>query len=297
MRRMSQTNPGGILSPFMLVTLASRGPARPERALLARVRHLHRPGRHRAVLRHPRLHHSAGAVRRGIRGLGAGGRRAAARRRRPDRRAADPRGDHGARAPRAPRRGVRRRPGRGERRAAAERPVPRSQSGSPRSPGFPASPDQDLGRMTAPRHHRFLIVADGQFGPLTSKTANSCIRYFPERIVGVFDRAEAGKTVEQVLGYGGAIPVIGDFERGLANATAILIGIAPPGGRLPPAWRGWLRLAIERGLEIWSGLHTFIGDDPELGPLARAKARAVSVAEGYGKHVSLLVVPARDVWS
>src|SRR5574341_2344031 len=310
MRRMSQTNPGGILSPFMLVTLASRGPARPERALLARVRHLHRPGRHRAVLRHPRLHHSAGAVRRGIRGLGAGGRRAAARRRRthrghqhrrpadhgeaygapagrddrerphrrgaarrrgPDRRAADPRGDHGARAPRAPRRGVRRRPGRGERRAAAERPVPRSQSGSPRSPGFPASPDQDLGRMTAPRHHRFLIVADGQFGPLTSKTANSCIRYFPERIVGVFDRAEAGKTVEQVLGYGGAIPVIGDFERGLANATAILIGIAPPGGRLPPEWRGWLRLAIERGLEIWSGLHTFIGDDPKLGPLARAK--------------------------
>jgi hypothetical protein len=25
--------------------------------------------------------------------------------------------------------------------------------------------------------------------------------------------------------------------------------------------------------------------------------RAVAVAEGYGKHVSLLVVPARDVWS
>ena len=30
--------------------------------------------------------------------------------------------------------------------------------------------------------HRFLIIADGQFGPLTSKTANSCIRYFPERM-------------------------------------------------------------------------------------------------------------------
>ncbi len=121
---------------------------------------------------------------------------------------------------------------------------------------------------------RFLILADGQFGPLTSKTANSCIRYLPERIVGVFDRAHAGQTVRDVLGFGGGIPVIGDFEQGLAlgrGATAVLIGIAPMGGQLPAEWRGWLRSAIERGLEIWSGLHSFIGDDPELGPLAGAR--------------------------
>jgi len=123
-----------------------------------------------------------------------------------------------------------------------------------------------------PRRHRFLIVADGQFGPLTSKTANSCIRYFPERIVGVFDRVEAGRTAQDVLGFGGPIPVVGDFERALAlGATAVLIGIAPLGGQLPPVWRGWLKTALERGLDIWSGLHTFIGDDPELGGLARAK--------------------------
>ena len=120
--------------------------------------------------------------------------------------------------------------------------------------------------------HRFLIIADGQFGPLTSKTANSCIRYFPERIVGVMDRDAAGKTVADVLGFGGRIPVVGDFAQGLAlNPTAVLIGIAPAGGQLPPQWRGWLKTAIEHRLEIWSGLHTFIGDDPELGALARAK--------------------------
>jgi hypothetical protein len=101
--------------------------------------------------------------------------------------------------------------------------------------------------------HRFLIIADGQFGPLTSKTANSCIRYFPERILGVFDRAQAGKTVQEVLGFGGAIPVIGDFERGLAlgrGATAVLVGIAPMGGKLPPEWRGWLRQAIGAALRF-----------------------------------------------
>src|SRR6184192_2250546 len=126
--------------------------------------------------------------------------------------------------------------------------------------------------MLAPRQHPFLILADGQFGPLTSKTANSCIRYFPERIVAVFDRVTAGRTVQDVLGFGGSIPVTGDFARGLAlGASAVLIGIAPMGGQLPPEWRGWLKTALERGLEIWSGLHTFIADDPELGSLARAQ--------------------------
>lgn len=125
--------------------------------------------------------------------------------------------------------------------------------------------------MLEARQHRFFIIADREFGPLTSKTANSCIRYFAERIVAVLDRGHAGKTVQDVLGFGGGIPVVGDFEQGLAlGATAVLIGIAPTGGQLPQEWRGWLTSAIARGLEVWSGLHTFIGDDPELGALARA---------------------------
>src|SRR2546430_17330799 len=99
---------------------------------------------------------------------------------------------------------------------------------------------------------------------MTSKTANCCIRYMPERVVGVFDRTHAGKTVQQVLGFGGALPVVGDFERGLAlGATAVLIGIAPMGGRLPAEWRGWLRTAIERRVEIWRGLPNLIGVQPD----------------------------------
>jgi len=159
--------------------------------------------------------------------------------------------------------------------------------------------------MTTPQQHRFLIVADGQFGPLTSKTANSCIRYFPERIVAVLDRTEAGKTVQDVLGFGGKIPVVADFDQGVAQgggATAVLIGIAPPGGRLPDEWRGWLRSAIERRLEIWSGLHTFIGDDPELGPLAKAKGVKIldarkpppnlPIADGRAAEVDAFVILA-----
>src|SRR5206468_1558527 len=93
----------------------------------------------------------------------------------------------------------------------------------------------------------------------------------------------------------------GKFEQGLGlGATAVLIGIAPMGGRLPAEWRGWLRIAIERGLEIWSGLHTFIGDDPELGALARERGVRIfdarkppanlPVADGLAAEVDAYVV-------
>ena len=51
---------------------------------------------------------------------------------------------------------------------------------------------------------------------MTSKTANSVIRYLPERTVGVLDRQQAGKTVQDVLGFGGSIPVVGSMREGLA---------------------------------------------------------------------------------
>ena len=59
-----------------------------------------------------------------------------------------------------------------------------------------------------PPKHRFLIIADGDFAPMTSKTANSVIRYLPERVVGVVDRVTAGKSVQEVLGFGGDMPVV-----------------------------------------------------------------------------------------
>ena len=76
-------------------------------------------------------------------------------------------------------------------------------------PFNPPPPD----RMTAPRSSSSPTATSR---PMTSKTANSVIRYLPERIVGVLDRQLAGKTVQDVLGFGGAIPVVGSMREGLA---------------------------------------------------------------------------------
>ncbi|MDZ7632739.1 MAG: DUF1611 domain-containing protein [Gemmatimonadaceae bacterium] len=116
---------------------------------------------------------------------------------------------------------------------------------------------------------RYLILAEGAFGVHTSKTAVGCIRFTPEQVVGVLDTVHAGRTVQDVLGFGGAIPVVASVAAGMAlQPNILLIGIAPAGGRLPEAWRPVLRAAIEAGLHVWSGLHVFIGDDPEFRELA-----------------------------
>jgi uncharacterized NAD-dependent epimerase/dehydratase family protein len=120
------------------------------------------------------------------------------------------------------------------------------------------------------RDPRFLILADGLFGPETSKTANSFIRYTPDRAVGVIDASRAGRPVQDVLGFGGDIPIVATLDEGLAlGPTGLLIGIAPAGGQLPADWILLIARAIEHGLDIWSGLHTFIGDVPELAALAK----------------------------
>jgi D-glutamate N-acetyltransferase len=152
--------------------------------------------------------------------------------------------------------------------------------------------------MTSPR---FLIVADGDFGPMTSKTANSVIRYLPDRTVGVLDREHAGRSAQDVLGFGGALPVVGSMREGLAlGPTAVLVGIAPQGGRLPEEWRSWLAEALDHGCDLWSGLHTFLGDDAMLAAKAASRGRKIfdlrkppadlPIASGLAKEVEPLVV-------
>jgi uncharacterized NAD-dependent epimerase/dehydratase family protein len=95
-------------------------------------------------------------------------------------------------------------------------------------------------------------------------------------VAAVLDSTQAGRTAYDVLGFGAAIPIVATLDEGLALApTALLIGIAPQGGQLPDQWRTVLRQAIEHGLHVWSGLHVFIGDDPELAPMARERGVAI----------------------
>lgn len=143
---------------------------------------------------------------------------------------------------------------------------------------------------------RFLILADGDFAPMTSKTANSVIRYRPDQVVAVLDRSRAGRTVEDVLGFGGPIPVVTTVGEGLAlGADAVMIGIAPIGGRLPDTWREWLLEALEGGCDLWSGLHTFLADDPLIAARARELGRTIHDLRRPPANLPVGSGKARDV--
>jgi len=123
---------------------------------------------------------------------------------------------------------------------------------------------------------RFTVLAEGTFGVETAKTAASAIRYLPDRVSSILDSRFAGSTVGEVIGFGGPIPIVSSLGDALAlkpRPEALLIGIAPQGGTLPGAWRTVLSEALDAGLDVWSGLHTHLTEDPDLTARAAALGR------------------------
>lgn len=122
------------------------------------------------------------------------------------------------------------------------------------------------------KKRRIVILTEGYFGDLEAKTASGLIMYKPDEVVAVIDSTQAGKTVQQILGFGGDIPIVSHLTDSLKySPNALLIGIAPRGGRLPIEWREVVKQALENGLDVISGLHDMLKEDSELSTLALLK--------------------------
>jgi uncharacterized NAD-dependent epimerase/dehydratase family protein len=123
---------------------------------------------------------------------------------------------------------------------------------------------------TEPR--RLVILTEGQFGIHDAKTAMGVIRYGRDTIVAILDSTMAGRNLREFL-PSFDIPFVGSLGEALSRPTrpdGLLIGIAPTGGKLPPTWRATILEGIRAGLDIHSGLHQFLGDDPEFAAAAVA---------------------------
>jgi uncharacterized NAD-dependent epimerase/dehydratase family protein len=152
---------------------------------------------------------------------------------------------------------------------------------------------------------RLAILTEGQFGFHHAKTAMGVIRYGTDPIAAVLDSSIAGRNVSEWL-PGHDIPAVATLAEALAlpePPTTLLIGIAPTGGKLPDEWRATILQAIAAGMDVHSGLHTFLGDDPEFSAAASAagvrivdyrrppdrQETAVGRRHGAGKRVILTV--------
>ncbi len=117
---------------------------------------------------------------------------------------------------------------------------------------------------------RMAILAEGCFSPLGAKTAVCLVRYVPREVIAVIDSSRAPTTVERVLGFGGSIPVVASLAEALERKpNTLVLGTAPRGGMLAPGDRDAVVQAIEAGLHVTSGMHRFLGDDPDLAGRAR----------------------------
>lgn len=121
---------------------------------------------------------------------------------------------------------------------------------------------------------RIIILTQGHTEPHAGKTAASVIRYRGHEVVALLDATQVGKTSGDLLGVGN-VPIVGKLDD-VPEANTLLLGIAPPGGKIPASWRAIILDAIaRRKMNIISGLHDFVGDDPEFAAAAKASGATI----------------------
>ena len=110
---------------------------------------------------------------------------------------------------------------------------------------------------------RLLILGEGfSHDPHYGKTMRGIVRYGSDPVVAILDSRRPGEEHD-------GIPIVASVDDALAfDPTVAIVGVATQGGRFPPAWRELLKACIAAGLDVESGLHEFVSEDPELRALA-----------------------------
>lgn len=118
-----------------------------------------------------------------------------------------------------------------------------------------------------------IVLADGCFGEPGGKVAHGLVRGGDRFAVrAVVDRELAGRDAGEVLdGAARGIPIVADVAAALhhaPDARVAVVGHAPHGGRLTPGLRALLTECAAAGLDLVSGLHDQLRDEPALAELA-----------------------------
>ncbi|MGB4581150.1 MAG: DUF1611 domain-containing protein [Coriobacteriia bacterium] len=113
-----------------------------------------------------------------------------------------------------------------------------------------------------------IVYCEANFGATDGKTANGLVRQSETyTIVSVIDSEQAGLDAGEVLdGVPNGIAIRADLAEAVALAgrvpDAFIFGIAPASGLLSAHERGVVLEAMAMGMDVVSGLHEFLGDDP-----------------------------------
>ncbi len=120
---------------------------------------------------------------------------------------------------------------------------------------------------------RALVYADRFFNCADGKTAHGLIRYskrFDVKCI-VDTTLKEGDSGEILDGINRNIPLYNDLDKAYnkTNPNTFIIGAVSEGGVLPKGYDKAVKWALGKGLDVVSGLHQFISDDPIFFKLAK----------------------------
>ena len=123
-----------------------------------------------------------------------------------------------------------------------------------------------------------IVYCESNFGAVDGKTANGLVRHSEKyEILAVVDSEKVGLDAGRVLGEDhNGIPVCADLGKALAHIGSVpdyfIFGIAPASGTLTRHEREIMLEAIGLGMNLVSGLHEFLNDDPEFAAASAASS-------------------------
>ncbi|HZO91964.1 MAG TPA: DUF1611 domain-containing protein [Chthonomonadaceae bacterium] len=96
------------------------------------------------------------------------------------------------------------------------------------------------------------------------------LRYSEAEIAAVVDREHAGQDARELTGIPRSAPVVASVAEAAARGADVLVlGVATPGGVLPPGYWEEMKAGLAAGMSLVNGLHAPLASHPELAPLVR----------------------------
>ena len=118
-----------------------------------------------------------------------------------------------------------------------------------------------------------VVYCEGCYGNTYGKTAHGLVRFTRRyHVAAIIDSTMAGQDAGVALdGEARDLPIVANLAAALEaiehdgrRASHFVLGLAPDGGALDADARGAVLEAIDVGLDVDAGLHTFLNDDEEL---------------------------------
>jgi uncharacterized NAD-dependent epimerase/dehydratase family protein len=121
----------------------------------------------------------------------------------------------------------------------------------------------------------YLLFLGDAPDPLAAKVAQGIRDWRPDLAIGQYRMAGCKADM--------GLPDMTPAEAAAAGARTLVVGVANRGGVISPAWITVLTGALAAGLDLASGLHNLLRDEPDL----------VAAAMAHGRHLHDVRVPPR----